>query len=120
MGHDQSDEPDRPRHRDRAADRERGARDEPQPEAQEIEPETLRAVLAQRQGVQRRGGREQQRPAFSWFVPNEPPSMLPVTFGGPEPAFVVMEMTPPIASEPYSPLCGPRKTSMRAISPVSS
>ena len=31
-----------------------------------------------------------------------------------------MEITPPIASEPYSPLCGPRKTSIRAMSPVNS
>jgi hypothetical protein len=34
MGHDQSDKSDRPRHRDRAADRERGASDEFEPEAQ--------------------------------------------------------------------------------------
>jgi len=53
-------------------------------------------------------------------VPNDPPSAVIVSFGGPSPLFVVMEITPPMASEPYSPLCGPRRISTRAISPVNS
>jgi hypothetical protein len=51
---------------------------------------------------------EPPKPTRWLKVPNEPPSTVAVTLGGPEPCLVVIEMTPPIASEPYRPLCGPR------------
>jgi hypothetical protein len=43
---------------------------------------------------------EPPKPTRWLKVPNEPPSSVAVTFGGPDPCLVVIAMTPPIASEP--------------------
>jgi hypothetical protein len=60
--HHEPDERNRPRHRHRAADGERGPGDELQPQAAEIEAEALGRILAERQTVERRPRYQQQPP----------------------------------------------------------
>ena len=62
-GDDQADEADRASDRHRSADRQRGASDEPRAQARKVEAEAGRGVLAERQRVERRRARQQQRPA---------------------------------------------------------